>query len=188
MAKVRLNPVLEAIRGKVGDLVFKEYKHMDIVSRMPDRTGVVATANQLAQQNQFRLAVLYGKAVMADPESKEIYDGAGARKGLSAFAVSVGDFLNPPVVEEIDLSAYTGQIGQVIRVTARDDVQIEGVTVAILDQGGDVLEQGVAVWTAASATWAYTTTTALSQGQSVSIEVSATDRPGNEATRSQARS
>jgi hypothetical protein len=32
MARVRLNPVLEAIRGKVGDLVFKEYNHKDIVT------------------------------------------------------------------------------------------------------------------------------------------------------------
>ena len=33
------------------------------------------------------------------------------------------------------------------------------------------------------ATWSYTATTALAQGQAVSIEVSATDRPGHEGTK-----
>ena len=78
MARVKLNPALEAIQGKVGDLVFKRFEGNEIVSRMPDRTGIVPTANQLAQQDKFRLAALYGKAVLADPVSRTVYQEAAA--------------------------------------------------------------------------------------------------------------
>ena len=79
------------------DPAFKEYNHVDIVTRLPDRTGVVSTINQVAQQDKFRLAVLYGKAVIADPDAKEVYEDASARKGMSAFALERGRFLKPPV-------------------------------------------------------------------------------------------
>jgi hypothetical protein len=187
MAKVTLNPTLIAIQGAVGDLVFKRFGGEEIVAKFPDRTGVVPTANQLAQMQKFRLAAVYGKAVLADPVAKQVYAEASDRKGIPAFALSIGDFLNAPAVDEIDLSGYSGKIGDKISVRATDDVEVQGVTVAIRDQEGAVLEEGAAVWTAASAIWVYTATTDLAQGQAVSIEVSATDRPGHKTTRTQAR-
>jgi hypothetical protein len=45
MARVVLNPVLEAIHGKVGDLVFRRINSHEFVGKVPDRTGVVPTAN-----------------------------------------------------------------------------------------------------------------------------------------------
>ena len=106
MAKVKLSPALEAIHGHVGEMVFKRFAGHEIVGKMPDRTGIVPSANQLAQQDKFRLAALYGKAVLADPETKQVYQDAAARKGIPAFALTVADFLNAPAVDEIDLSAY----------------------------------------------------------------------------------
>jgi hypothetical protein len=64
---------------------------------------------------------------------------------------------------------------------------VQGVAVAILAQNGDVIEQALAVWTPASGAWVYTATTDLAQGQSVSIEVTATDRPGHHSTKTQVR-
>jgi hypothetical protein len=188
MAKVTLNPTFEAIHGHVGDMVFRRLDGHEFVGKMPDRTGIVPTENQVAQQDKFRLAALYGKAVMADAVTKKVYVDAGGRLGIPAFALTVADFLNPPVVDEIDLSAYAGKIGDKIAVRASDDVDVQGVSVAIRDQGGAVLEEGAAVLTPTSGAWTYTATTALAQGQAVSIEVSATDRPGHKTTRTQARS
>jgi hypothetical protein len=187
MAKVKLNPSLETIRGKIGDLIYKHPDHTQIVARMPNRTGIVASPAQLAQKDKFRLAAIYGKAVLTDPVQKVIYEDAGARKGKPAFALAVGDFLNAPAVDEIDLSGYTGQIGGIIRIRASDDVKVDGVAVSIREQGGAVLEEGDTVWTPASATWNYTATTALAQGQAVSIEVTATDLPGHTTSKTQAR-
>ena len=185
MAKVKLNPALEAIHGHVGDFVFKRWEGEEIVGKMPDRTGIVPTALQVAQQEKFRLAALYGKAVMADTTTRQVYDDASARKGIPAFALSVGDFLNAPAVNEIDLSGYSGKIGDKIRVRASDDMEVSGVGVTIRAQDGAVLESGPAVKTPGDITWTYTATTALAQGQAASIEVSATDRPGHKTTRTQ---
>ena len=187
MAKVTLNPALVAIQGHVADMVFKRWEGQELVAKMPDRTGIVATANQVAQQDKFRLAALYGKAVLADPQTKQVYEDAAARKGIPAFALTVADFLNAPAIDEIDLSVYTGKTGDKIAVHASDDVEVQGVTVSIRAQGGAVLEEGAAVFTPASASWTYTATTDLAQGQAVSIEVNATDRPGHKTTKTQAR-
>ena len=188
MAKVVLNPVIEAIQGKVGDLVFKRWEGEEIVGRMPDRTGIVPSADQLAQQQQFKLAAVYGKAVLADPAARTVYEEAAARHGIPVFAMTIADFLNAPAVDEIDLASYSGKTGEVIRVRASDDIEVKGVTVTIRATGGEVLETGPAVFTTGMGSWAYTTTTTLAQGQAVSIEVSATDRPGHAGTLAQPRS
>ena len=101
------------------------------------------------------------------------------------FALSIADFLHAPAVEQIDLSGYTGQAGETIRITASDDFEVTGVAVSITDAGGTVLEQGAA--TASDGVWDYITKAALPAGQQVSIEVTATDRPGHKTTKAQAR-
>lgn len=67
MAKVKLNPILEQIRGQVGDLVFKRYGDETIISRKPDMSDLEPSAAQLAAQNRFRQAALYGKMVTLAP-------------------------------------------------------------------------------------------------------------------------
>jgi hypothetical protein len=187
MAKVKLAPAVEAIHGHVGSMLFKRWENEEIVGKMPDRTGIVPTANQLVQQNKFRLAALYGKTGMADPQTKELYATAAAGRGVPVFALMVADFLNAPAVDEIDLSAYTGKVGEKIRARVSDDFEVASVSVVIRAQDGAVVEQGAAVKGADGLTWTYTTTTALQAGQAVSIEVTATDKPGNTNTRTQAR-
>ena len=73
--------VIDAIHGKVGDLVFKRWEDQEIVTKMPDRTGIVPTADQLDQMNKFRLAALYGKAVMADDRTRVDLRGRSAPQG-----------------------------------------------------------------------------------------------------------
>jgi hypothetical protein len=187
MAKVKLAPAIQAIHGRVGTMVFKRWEDQEIVGPVPDRSKVVASANQLAQQDKFRLATIYGKASFADPVTKELYAGVADGRGIPVFALMVADFLNPPVVDQIDLSAYTGKAAEKIRTRVSDDFEVAAVSVAIRAQGGAVLEQGVAVKGADGLTWTYTTTTALQEGQAVSIEVAATDTPGNTTTKTQAR-
>lgn len=61
MAKVKLNPVLEQIRGAVGDLVFKRYGDDVVIGRRPDLSGREATPGQAVARERFRQAALYGK-------------------------------------------------------------------------------------------------------------------------------
>src|SRR6185503_5440301 len=80
MAKVKLNPILEQVRGKFGDLVFKRYGDEVIIGRVPDMSRRTLTANQTAQLERFRLAVLYGNSVIADPNKKRLYQSSAQEK------------------------------------------------------------------------------------------------------------
>jgi hypothetical protein len=85
MAKVKLNPVLEQIHGKVGDLVFKYFGDEMIVGRNPDRSGILPSDAQLEHQERFRQAVLYGRLVMADPNKKADYEKPPKRRANRSF-------------------------------------------------------------------------------------------------------
>jgi hypothetical protein len=185
MAKVKLNPVMEKIHGKIGDLVFRRYEDEIVVARKPDRQNVEPTPAQAAHRERFRLAALYGKTVFADPAQKALYEKGAKDRHQTVFALTVGDFLNAPAVDEIDLSAYTGKAGEPITIRASDDFEVAGVYVAIRDTCGAVLEQAAACQS--DGVWLYTTTKALTPGLAVVIEVTATDRPGNKTVRTQAR-
>lgn len=182
MAKVRLNPILEQIRGQVGDLVFKRYGKEVIISRKPDLSGVEPTEAQLAVRERFRQAALYGKMVMADPETKMLYVEAAKAKGKPVFSLTVADFFNAPSVDEVDLSGYAGAVGDEIVARASDDFDVVGVGVALTDADGNPIESGEATETPPdSGRWVYAATAAVDTGATVRIAVTATDRPGGVA-------
>ena len=186
MAKIKLNPVLEGIQGKFGDMVFRRQGDRVIVAHRPDVSKRTVSDQQKAQQDRFRLAILYGKAAMADTAKHIQYAGGAPAKHMTPFHLAVADFLNAPVVDEIDLSAYSGQAAEKINIRAHDDYKFTGVAVAIHDTDGHILEQGAAALNQ-DGVWAYTTTTVLPAGHNVSIEVSATDYAGHKTTRTEAR-
>jgi hypothetical protein len=181
MAKVKLNPVMEQMRGKIGDLVFKRYEDRVIVSRKPDIEGQVSTVDQENNRTRFRLAAAYGKEAFADPAKKALYEATAKTRGKPAFALAVGDFMIPPVIDEIDLGGYSGQPVQTITVRASDDFGVAGVVVAVKDGNGTVIEQGAAVFELG--VWRYVTTAVLSAARPATIEAIATDRPGNQTSR-----
>lgn len=179
MAKVKLNPVLEQIRGQVGDLVFKHYGDEMVVGRKPDRSGIVPTEGQLEHQDRFRQAVLYGRLVMADPQKKALYEKASKASGKPLFSLTIADFFNAPVVDEVDLSAYSGAAGDQIVVRAHDDFQVTHLRVNVSDASGVGIESGEAEETPAkSGRWVYTATTAVPAGTNVRIAVTVSDQPG----------
>ena len=95
---------------------------------------------------------------------------------------------NAPSVDEVDLSAYTGAIGDEIIIMASDDfdpstkvlrTSVQGVDVSLSDEAGAPIESGAAVETPAdSGRWLYTATTTVTTGTTVRIAVTASDRPG----------
>lgn len=180
MAKAKLNPILEQVRGKVGDLVFKRYEDETVISRKPDMEGVEPTAAQTAARERFRQAALYGKMVMADPAAKAIYEEEAKGRGQPVFSLTVADFFNAPSVDEVDLSAYAGRVGDAIAIRAHDDFDVTAVSVAVTKADGSAVEEGAATETPAnSGRWVYTATAVVPTGTSVRIAVTATDRPGH---------
>ena len=179
MAKVRLNPILEQVRGKVGELVFKRSGDQVIISRKADLSEHEATEAQLAVRERFRQATLYGKMILADPDTRQLYEAAAKSKGKPVFSLTIADFFNAPSVDEVDMANYTGKAGDSIVVKAHDDFQVAGVTVSLSDADGTAIESGEALQSPPnSGRWVYTATTTIATGTQVRVLVTATDRPG----------
>lgn len=177
MARAKLGAAFSRMRGKVGNLVVREVNGRPVVSQFPDRSAKPPTEAQQAHREAFRRATFYGKGVMGDPDAQAFYEPFADRRGMTVYAVSVGDFLNAPVVGEIDASAYTGATGDAIRVVATDDVEVTEVVVALFD-GDTELESGPA--TLEEWRWVYEAQTDVASGTDVTISARAFDRPGND--------
>ena len=184
MAKVKLNPVVLDVHGKMGDIVFKQFEDRTIIARKGQSHQPNSPA-QLAVRERFRLAAFYGKTAFADPVTRAAYAGKAKNKRTRVFAMMVGDFFNAPVVDEVDLSAYAGRSGDVIRVRASDDFEVTGVSVQMREpSSGEPLDGGAAV-RGADNVWVFTAQSNIPHDHPFVIEVSATDRPGHKTSNTQ---
>ena len=166
--------------------MFKKYGDDTIIAQSPGRRTTPPTAGQQKQQERFKLAAVYGHTALADPVTGAVYRARTKAKGQPVFSVAVADFFKQPVVDEIDLAACTGKPNETIKIRASDDFEVVGVGVRILDTAGATLEQGLATQ-GSDFVWTYASTTTLPAGQQVSIEVTATDRPGHKTTKVQTK-
>ena len=177
MAKIELNSAIRRIRGTIDNWVYRRNGDGVAISKRPTASTTPPTAAQVAVREDFRAAAAYARSVKENPIQRPRYEAAARAKGKGAFAFAVADFLNEPVVLAIDMSAYHGGVGQVIKVRAIDDFEVTGVTVAICDQEGGVIQQGAAVFT--DGLWHYAANGGIALGESVVIKAVATDRPGH---------
>lgn len=177
MANVKLNPILEQIRGQVGDLVFRRYEDRVILARKPEPSGRPPTAAQAATRERFRQAALYGRMVMADPDARAEYAAEADERRMPVFSLTIADFFRAPSVDEVDVADYRGAKGDAIRIRASDDFDVARVEVTITTADGTVVEAGEA--TEERGHWVYTATAPVRAETDVRIEVRAYDRPGN---------
>ncbi|MNK15435.1 hypothetical protein D3C87_335730 [compost metagenome] len=179
MAESKNNIITHGLSGKVGDLiVFSQRNGKTFVSRAPRKKTKEDTENQKAHQRKFQKATLYAKSVISDPVQNEIYSaGADTSKGMSTYNVAVADLLNAPDIESIDLSAYQGNIGDIIKIIVLDDFAVKAVTVKIENADGSLVEEGSA--TDAGFEWIYTTTSKNTDLAGDKITIKASDNPAN---------
>lgn len=183
--KVRLNPAFEGMSGQLGELVFREVRGKTIASRKASNSAE-PTLDQIAQRERFKLAAAYGKSALADADTRELYETVAKAKDMPVFAMTIADFFNAPTIDTLDLAAYTGQAGDLINISARDDFGVVSVHVSIATDQGTVLESGNAVETAeGSGRWVYTATSNVPGETSIVVNVVATDRPGGTAVKTQ---
>ncbi|GAB4379216.1 MAG: hypothetical protein Kow0042_28360 [Calditrichia bacterium] len=179
MAKVAKNLVLHGASGKLGDqIVIKQWRGGTVLAAAPGPREGEPTAAQRAQHERFQQAIIYGKAQIADPEAKAEY-AAKAGETRSAFNVAVADFFHAPQIDEIDVTGYSGQAGESIRVRVTDDFKVTQVQLSIVNADGSLVEQGEAVQQANGIDWVYTTTAGNPDISGDKIIVRASDKPGN---------
>ncbi len=175
MAKVRNNVIVRGLSGSFGDqMVIKIDKAgRTIISNKPEfDENRQFTPAQQAQHEKFREARAYAK----DAKNLDVYVAKAEGTPMSSSNVAMADWFHAPEIKEINLSAWTGEIGQVIWVQALDDVEVQQVSVVITDENDVVLEQGLAGKEDGS-WWTYKTTATASGNQK--ILVAARDLPGH---------
>ena len=94
MAKVKLNPILLELHGKMGDMVFRRTRNGGIsLIRRADMSGVKWSLAQAANRKRFSQAVIYARTAMDDPQLRVEYEEAAAKTGKRAFEMAVSDFI-----------------------------------------------------------------------------------------------
>ena len=81
MTKVTLNPIIELITGKIGDMVFRR-AHTGKLSLVmsPDMSHVKWSPAQTDHRRKFKRAVAYARAAIKDPDIRPIYEQMAAEK------------------------------------------------------------------------------------------------------------
>jgi hypothetical protein len=133
MAKIQKNSILQGIRGSLGDIVIRQMRDGSIrVSVKPAGKQHTFNQEQKGCQDRMRLAVAYAKEAKTDP----FYVGFALETGRDAYHVALSDGLKSPVIHAIEHRAGR------VRVTASDNVMVTRVLVGILDEEGNLLEEG----------------------------------------------
>ena len=138
MAKVKKNPVIQGISGKIGNLVFKQ---------LPDGSTIVTakqvlhnkkwSEGQVAHQARMREAAAYGREAQHHP----VYVALAEKSTLTGYNWAFGDRMKPPVIHKIERAEG------LVRVRASDNVGVVRVEVQIFDESGTVQARGEAVQT-----------------------------------------
>jgi hypothetical protein len=181
MAKALLNSVFGGFSGKSGNLVFRQLRGQTIIAQPPDVTTRKPSPAQMARQGRFAEANAYAKRVLADPLQRRSYAALAEERNRKVDTMVIGDFLTPPVVEEIETSGYQRKPDGLIRVLAIDDVEVVSVEVSIKTADGVAIESGPAE--KFHGVWQYAATAAVPNGTALTITATAKDRPGHDGSR-----
>lgn len=181
MAVVKDNIITDGLSGMLGGkIVFRKMGDKTVVSTRPVNTAA-PTDGQLAVRERFQEAVIYAKAAADDPATNAIYDPTAKKRKRTVYQVAVADFFKAPKINEVNLSDYKGQLGDVIMIRATDDFEVVKVEVEIVNPDGSVVETGLAV-NQGNNVWKYTATQENDDLNGDRISIRAYDRPGNEGT------
>jgi hypothetical protein len=113
-------------------------------------------------------------------KTQDVYLDLECETGVSAYTHAIADWFGRPRVLQIDIDGWSGEIGQTIRVKARDNIMVAAVTVVIRDPQRNFLEMGEAVQSeAGSPWWDYRTQTCVVLDPFPAVAAIVQDLPGN---------
>ena len=170
MANIDRNITIRGLTDLMGDKLLKS-----LLAREPIFHDGVPGA-ETTQRESLRAAATYASFA----QSHEVYVNKARGQEATAYSLALADWLGGPRLLEIDIDDWTGEVGQMIRIKARDNIRVARVSVVIRDVQGHVLEKGEAVRSAAGGPWwIYTTHTRIPLAPFPSVEATARDLPGH---------
>ena len=136
MAKVKKNIIMSGLSGSLGPDHYARITRdgRTIISVKPDFSNRQFSEGQLGHQTRMQQAAAYAKAAKDNP----IYIKKAEGTAKNAYNVALGDWFKPPIIRRIEW------LDGKVRVSASDDVMVTRVTVTILNEEGQCLEQGEA--------------------------------------------
>ena len=169
------------LRGTVGGtLVFRRLNGETVVAAAPVPISKPASESQVRQRERFRLASLYAKRVLNDPDLRLEYEQVARLKKLpSARAAAIADYFRSPEILKAKTSTNPSGEVTVVAVVA-DFLRVSSVVVSVTTPDGTVLEAGNGVLSIDNQTWTYTVQDSTKLVAGVNFEITATDLPGNE--------
>jgi len=93
MAKIKLSPMLQEIRGRLGNYVFRRTHTGEVIlSKVPDMSKVKWSKAQKEHRQRFKKAIAYARAAMAEPKVRAVYEKMAAKIGKRPFDMAVSDY------------------------------------------------------------------------------------------------
>lgn len=183
MAKSTNNVVMKGVSGTIGKMLVFRTTAADktIVARRPKPSNKPLTVAQLDVRDRFTEAAYYAKTAISNPALKEEYQ-AKAKLGQSAYNVAFADYLKAPELRKVMADEYKGAIGDSILFRVVDNFKLQSVSIRILDENSNVIEQGAAIPLDNGLDWQYIATATNANVVGTILEVTAKDTPGNVAT------
>ncbi|PJJ48108.1 hypothetical protein [Hymenobacter chitinivorans] len=181
MARVTGNSLLRGLSGTLGNITVRQVGDQTIVSVAEGPKKAPRSPKQQEHLDRFAAAKRWATAQVLDPAGYALYaTGVDDRHG-APYHVAVADYMHAPTITATDLSAYHGQPGQLIRVRATDNFAVAAVVIRILGPDQQLLETGPAQPQPDGLHWLYPAQTLIPTLPGTTVEVRATDRPGNAA-------
>ena len=183
MAKAVRNVVTNNYSGKLGDIILRVVDGRSIISKYPRYKKFHWSRAQKRNQSRFRDAVAYAGRAVEDPVMREYYKSK-VKWGQHERNVAISDYLLNPEIQDIDVSNYRGQEGNIIKITTINKYKIAAVIVTILNAAGFEVESGMAVEYpyGASGEWFYKTLEPNPEWRGGRVVVRVTDSPGKVVT------
>ena len=93
MARVKNNPLLEGVSGKIGDsFVVKQYSYGTVISAVPDMRRVKKSPLQKVKQKKFGDAIAYAQSIIRNPKQKAAF-AKKLPKGKTVYHAAIQEYL-----------------------------------------------------------------------------------------------
>jgi hypothetical protein len=180
MAVSKNNPLTHGASGMIGNtMVFRSWNGKTYIYNRPKKP-TKQSAQQKENRQKFKMATLFAKAMMKDPAKKSEYQTIAKKQKLpNAYTAAITEYMRKPEIRNVDTNAYSGKENQEIKIQARKKgFEVEVVEVIIVNENGEVVEQGKALKTN-TGEWSFNTTKKVIDSKTVTIRVRARERTGN---------
>ncbi len=179
MSQTTDNVITKNYSGKFGNqVVFRNRYGTSVMAKPPKKFSVAPTPTQIAHRQLFLKATIFAKNIHTQPLLKSKY-AQKTGKGRSIYNLAVADFMKPPVVNSIDITNYTGHIGDMIIVDAIDNFEVKSVKVNITAPDGTLVEEGNCTFDFLDIVWKYEATVDTPAITGFVVTATAFDNPGH---------